>query len=70
LGITQITEILATPGVTYVGPLPGALQMKTTYSAGVAARAANTQGATEFIGRLTSASARPILAEAGYEFDG
>jgi molybdate transport system substrate-binding protein len=69
LGITQITEILANPGVSYVGPLPGALQMKTTYSAGIAARAANASAAAEFIRRLASVSARPILAEAGYEFD-
>jgi molybdate transport system substrate-binding protein len=69
LGITQITEILANPGVTYVGPLPGTLQMKTTYSAGVAARATNAPAAKEFIRRLTSVSARPILAKAGYEFE-
>ena len=69
LGITQITEILANPGVAYVGPLPGALQMKTIYSAGVAARAANAPAAAEFIRRLTSVSARPILAKAGYEFE-
>jgi molybdate transport system substrate-binding protein len=69
IGITQVTEILANPGVTYVGPLPGALQTKTTYSAGVAARAANAPAAREFIRRLTSVSARPILAKAGYEFE-
>jgi molybdate transport system substrate-binding protein len=69
IGITQATEILANPGVAYVGGLPGVLQTKTVYSAGVAARAANTQGAKDFIGRLTSATARPILAKAGYEFD-
>jgi molybdate transport system substrate-binding protein len=67
LGITQITEILANPGVTYVGPLPGALQTATVYSAGVAARAQNAAGAREFIARLVSA--RPVLAKAGYEFD-
>jgi len=70
IGITQVTEILANPGVAYVGGLPGVLQTKTVYSAGVAARAANTQGARDFIARLTSAAARPILADAGYEFDG
>jgi molybdate transport system substrate-binding protein len=70
IGITQVTEILANPGVAYVGELPGALQTKTLYSAGVGARAANVQGAKDFIGRLTSASARSIFAKAGYEFDG
>lgn len=69
LGITQITEILANPGVTYVGPLPGDLQAMTVYAAGRAVRAAEPDTARNFIARLTSAAARPILAKAGYEFD-
>ncbi len=69
VGITQITEILANKGVTYAGPLPGDLQAKAVYSAGLAARAAEAAAAREFIARLTGASARMILANAGYEFD-
>lgn len=69
LGITQATEIRANPGVTYVGPLPGELQVKTLYAAGVAARATQPSAARALIARLTGASARPLLAEAGYEFD-
>ena len=69
IGITQITEILANKGVTYAGPLPGDLQSKAVYSAGLAAGAAEPRTAREFIARLTGASARPILAKAGYEFD-
>lgn len=69
MGITQVTEILANPGVTYAGPLPGELQTATVYAAGVAARAQNADGAREFIARLTAASARPLLAKAGYEFN-
>lgn len=69
MGITQITEILANPGVTYAGPLPGALQVKTVYSAGLAARAAEPGAARDFIARLTSPAARGVLARAGYEFE-
>jgi molybdate transport system substrate-binding protein len=69
-GITQITEILANPGVNYAGPLPGNLQVMTVYSAGVAARAQNPNGAQDFIARLTAPIARTMLARAGYEFDG
>ena len=69
VGITQITEILANPGVTYAGPLPGELQAKTVYSAGVAAKAAAPGPARDFIARLTSGTARAVLAKAGYEFD-
>jgi molybdate transport system substrate-binding protein len=69
VGITQITEILANKGVTYAGPLPGDLQSKAVYSAGLAARAAEPSAAHAFIARLTGASAKPVLARAGYEFD-
>jgi molybdate transport system substrate-binding protein len=68
IGITQVTEILANRGVTYVGPLPGDLGIRTVYAAGRAELAQNPGGATEFIARLTAPSARAILANAGYEF--
>ena len=69
IGITQITEILANKGVTYAGPLPGDLQTKTIYSAGLSAGAAEPAAAREFIARLTSPAARSVLEQAGYEFD-
>lgn len=69
IGITQITEILANKGVTYAGPLPGDLQVKAVYSAGLASHAVNPASAKAFIGRLTGAAARPVLEKAGYEFD-
>jgi molybdate transport system substrate-binding protein len=69
IGITQTTEILANKGVTYVGPLPAELQMKTIYSAGVAASARSPDEAREFIARLTAPSARGMLKDAGYEFE-
>jgi molybdate transport system substrate-binding protein len=69
MGITQITEILANPGVTYVGPLPGELQVMTVYTAGVAAGAGEPALAREFVARLTGPAARPLLARAGYRLD-
>jgi molybdate transport system substrate-binding protein len=69
LGITQITEILANRGVTYAGPLPGDLQSKSIYSAGLAAKAAQAAAGREFIARLTSPGAKGILKAAGYELD-
>jgi molybdate transport system substrate-binding protein len=68
VGITQTTEILANKGVTYVGPLPAELQMKTVYCAGVAASARNPGRAREFIARLTAPEERATLEAAGYEF--
>jgi molybdate transport system substrate-binding protein len=69
VGITQITEILANPGVTLVAPLPGDLQVRTLYAAGLAARSTDGEAAQEFLARLTAAGARKVLAKAGYEFD-
>jgi molybdate transport system substrate-binding protein len=69
LGITQITEIRANAGVTYAGPLPGDLQVKTVYSAGLAARARDAAAARDLIARLTPPAARAALAAAGYELD-
>ena len=70
IGVTQTTEILANQGVTYAGPLPAELQMKTIYSAGIAASALNVAAARQFIARLTAPAARSMLEAAGYEFDG
>ncbi|MDH3436828.1 MAG: substrate-binding domain-containing protein, partial [Betaproteobacteria bacterium] len=69
VGITQNTEIKANKGVTYVGPLPDELQMKTIYSAGLCARAQDSDTAKSFLVRLTGPANRPALEAAGYEFD-
>jgi molybdate transport system substrate-binding protein len=69
MGITQITEILGNKGVTLAGPLPRALQAKTVYSAGLAARALEPDAAKAFLVRLTAPGARPILTAAGYEVE-
>lgn len=68
IGITQNTEILPIQGVTYVAPLPDEFQAKATYAAGCVANSALGAEASDFIARLTSPAARPMLAAAGYEF--
>jgi molybdate transport system substrate-binding protein len=68
IGITQNTEILPITGVTYAGPLPDAFQAKATYSAGCVAASRHGVEARDFISRLTSPAAKPMLAAAGYEF--
>ena len=68
VGITQNTEILPIKGVTYVGPLPDEFQAKATYSAGCVAGSAQMALAKDFVSRLTSPAAKPMLAAAGYEF--
>jgi molybdate transport system substrate-binding protein len=68
IGITQNTEILPIKGVAYVAPLPDAFQAKATYAAGCVAGSPRSAEARDFISRLTSPAAKPMLAAAGYEF--
>ncbi|MGH8619887.1 MAG: molybdate ABC transporter substrate-binding protein [Burkholderiales bacterium] len=70
MGITQVTEILANPGVKLVGALPGELAVVTTYSAGVVAATEDAAFAREFVKRLTGFTAQPLLLAAGYQIGG
>jgi molybdate transport system substrate-binding protein len=70
MGITQVTEIMANPGVTLVGPLPDAVQNMAVYSAGLAVRSAQADRAREFIRRLTGFNAQPVLSAAGFVVGG
>ncbi len=67
MGITQVTEILANPGVKLVGPLPTELQNIAVYSAGLAAHSAQPGRAQELIRRLTGFDARAVLSAAGFD---
>ena len=71
VGMTQNTEILPIVGVTYVQPLPEVFQAKATYSAGCVVKQRdgnNVAAARDFIFRLTSPAAKPMLVAAGFEF--
>lgn len=54
LGCTQVTEILYTPGVTLVGPLPAPFELSTRYALAIAARSRVPEAARAFAARLTS----------------
>lgn len=69
IGCTQITEILYTPGIALVGPLPDAFELATVYTAAVAARAAQPALAQRFIALLAGPATRSMRAEGGFEFD-
>ena len=58
IGCTQVTEILATPGIVLVGPLPEEIALATTYTAGVCTRAASPELARRLIAMLASAPER------------
>ena len=67
IGCTQVTEILNTPGVTLVAPLPKEFELATIYTAAVATRAASPEQARRLVGLLSGASTRPLRERAGFE---
>lgn len=69
IGCTQITEILYTPGIALVGPLPDAFELATVYTAALAAHAAQAMLAQRFIDLLAGPATRAMRAEGGFEFD-
>ena len=68
LGCTQITEIMITPGVTLVGPLPAEFELATVYCAAVCAQAASAELARRLLALLTGELTRALRARLGFEF--
>jgi len=66
IGCTQSTEILATPGVALVAPLPRGLDLETVYTAAVHAQAKQREGAAAFVRDLTGEGARARRTAAGF----
>jgi molybdate transport system substrate-binding protein len=67
LVVHQISEILPVKGVVMIGPLPAAIQLTTTYSAGLATGARDPGLAQAFLDHMTSSAAGEIIRAAGME---
>ena len=67
IGCTQATEILATPGVRLVAPLPPGFDLQTVYTAAVSTRSPEPDAARRFVGALAGDAARDLRARAGFE---
>jgi len=67
IGCTQHTEILYTPGVRLVAPLPKQFELATTYVAAVTARAADAALAARFVDALAGAKSQALRAAGGFE---
>jgi molybdate transport system substrate-binding protein len=67
IGCTQVTEILYTPGVTLVAPLPQAFELATVYTAGVSSRANSPQTAAALIALLASTQTAALRRAGGFE---
>ena len=62
-----MTEILHTPGVTWVAPLPTEFELATVYTAAVCTRAANAALATALLDLLSRAESAALRQTAGFE---
>lgn len=67
IGCTQVTEILATPGLTLADLLPAEYRLATVYTAGINARAAHAEAASRLIAMLVSSETRHLRERLGFE---
>lgn len=67
LGIHQISEILAVPGVTLVGPIPAEIQSYTFYAGAVSSTARDGAASRSLLAALSGKGALAVLKEKGME---
>ena len=67
LGLIVITQILTTPGVQLVGPLPPEIQSYVAFTAGISANSKVPETARDLIKFLTGPSATPVIKAQGME---
>ena len=67
IGIQQLPELMAVPGIDIVGPLPPEIQMMTVFSAGLSTAAKNVEGANALIHFLTTTRAVGVIKAKGME---
>lgn len=67
LGLVVITQILTTPGVELVGPLPPEIQSYLTFTAGISSRSAVPDAAKQLVEFLTGSTAARIMRAQGME---
>jgi len=67
LGMTVVTQILTTPGVDFVGPLPPELQSYVTFVAGISSRSKAPAATRDLIQFLTGPRARAVMKAQGME---
>ena len=66
IGCTQATEIIATPGIVLVAPLPPGCDLATVYTCALAAKSEAPAEAAELIAMLTGDAARNARRGLGF----
>jgi molybdate transport system substrate-binding protein len=67
IGVQQIAELLAVPGVHFVGPLPDELQCITPFVAAIPAAAQNADAGRQLVAFLTLAEAKRVIKAKGLQ---
>ena len=67
IGCTQITEIVYTPGVDLVAPLPKDFELATTYTAAVCSGSTQPESAAALIALMASAASSKLRLTCGFE---
>jgi molybdate transport system substrate-binding protein len=62
-----VSEILPVSGAKWLGPLPEAVQVPTSYAVAIGAGSANPELARALLAAITSAEGRRVIADAGLE---
>ncbi|HEX4409115.1 MAG TPA: substrate-binding domain-containing protein [Xanthobacteraceae bacterium] len=66
IGIQQMPELLAVPGVDVIGPLPSDITIETVFSVAVSATPLNRAGAIRFAETLSESAASIVLRKKGF----
>jgi len=67
IGFQKVSELLPTPGVDFVGPIPAPYQKVTVFSVGIAKASKEPVTAQQLVTFLTSPEAYPIIQKQGLE---
>lgn len=67
IGVQQIPELLAVPGVELVGPLPAEIQQYSKATAGIFANAKNRAGAQALIDFLAAPTSAEVFRSKGFD---
>jgi molybdate transport system substrate-binding protein len=67
LGVQQIAEIMAVPGIDFVGPMPAELQSVTTFTAAIPTGASHADAGRALIDFLTTPAAKSVIKAKGLE---
>jgi molybdate transport system substrate-binding protein len=67
IGVQQIPELMAVPGIDIVGPLPPGIQSVSVFSAGLSTAAVEPQGGRALIAFLATPAAAKVMRDKGME---